>query len=473
MVILQFRNVWILVLVLIISLSFSVLASSLPEPELEISQDIIPSDLSTIVVSDQSGSSISEISSTVIIRPSNQGLSNQNPSAISDTPKERPPGQWLKGNTPGQFFDPISRTSWQYDPILKKFYCQAKGWYLISKFSEDKSEIFGQYYYDPLSVSFIDIATGKLIDPNSMEVQVLPTPSPVLTKTPTPTPIVSPDITQEQCLVSCPDCLNGYCHDCNLNQICDEYELDNTGSATSGQSENPQDLIQPAPGLSPTITPGPTQSSGQSESPQVPIQPKPTVLPTVTETSEPTQEGISENPQVIPQPTQPPQPPSEGGLSESAQTPILAMLSYNQWTNENEEPVLNNPESPTEVTFEVDVGIISIGTYHWNEGAGVVTVGTIGLKDTNGKTYGPWQATGEDKDGAKNAYWMVSPITGPDNDNLQLPKGVYTVIDSDPQTWSHNEKSKNQGFATVRFMKTNSSTTLNQLPEIKLEGLSI
>ena len=70
------------------------------------------------------------------------------------------------------------------------------------------------------------------------------------------------------------------------------------------------------------------------------------------------------------------------------------------WTNENTDAVTNNPTSPTLITFESDVQILSISTYHWNNGQGVATPGTIGLKGSDGTMYGPWQATGEKgKDG--------------------------------------------------------------------------
>jgi hypothetical protein len=38
----------------------------------------------------------------------------------------------------------------------------------------------------------------------------------------------------------------------------------------------------------------------------------------------------------------------------------------------------------------------------------------------------------------QNAYWTVYL-------NVTLPAGTYTVIDSDPATWSHNAESSNRG----------------------------
>jgi hypothetical protein len=69
--------------------------------------------------------------------------------------------------------------------------------------------------------------------------------------------------------------------------------------------------------------------------------------------------------------------------------------------------------------------------------------GSIAIVDTKGKRYGPWQAIGVVR-GAdfSNAYWEVSP-------NIVLPPGQYTVIDSDPTSWSANAQSGGKGFTSV------------------------
>jgi len=102
----------------------------------------------------------------------------------------------------------------------------------------------------------------------------------------------------------------------------------------------------------------------------------------------------------------------------------------------------NNPTSPTVFRLDKSYIITTITTYHWNFAEGA-TPGTISLKDASGKTYGPWNASGRDgQSGVKNAYWDVTP-------NVVLPAGTYTVIDSDPATWSQNFESNGQGFVIV------------------------
>jgi hypothetical protein len=81
-----------------------------------------------------------------------------------------------------------------------------------------------------------------------------------------------------------------------------------------------------------------------------------------------------------------------------------------------------------------------ITTYHWNDAQGAAP-GTIGLKDANGKLYGPWPASGTPgQGGVPNAYWTVNP-------NIVIPAGTYTVIDSDPDTWAQNDETGGAGMA--------------------------
>jgi hypothetical protein len=84
--------------------------------------------------------------------------------------------------------------------------------------------------------------------------------------------------------------------------------------------------------------------------------------------------------------------------------------------------------------------VTRIITYHWNNGHGV-TPGTISLRADDGTTYGPWQAKGEPgSGGVPDAYWVVTP-------NINIPPGAYTVLDSDPSTWSQNEETGGAGMA--------------------------
>ncbi len=106
--------------------------------------------------------------------------------------------------------------------------------------------------------------------------------------------------------------------------------------------------------------------------------------------------------------------------------------------------VSNDPPNPTVFTIAEPRTITKMGTYHWNDASGE-SPGTIGLKDEQGKTYGPWQADGESgQGGVPNAYWIVhlSP-------ELDLPAGTYTIIDSSPSTWSYSYESNDCGLASV------------------------
>lgn len=101
-----------------------------------------------------------------------------------------------------------------------------------------------------------------------------------------------------------------------------------------------------------------------------------------------------------------------------------------------------NPPQLTTFTLYESKTITLIATYHWcDTGA----PGTIGLVDRTGKQYGPWQAVGREGSASKpNSYWEVKP-------NVQLPPGIYTVLDSRPETWSWNDldNSNGRGFAFI------------------------
>lgn len=104
--------------------------------------------------------------------------------------------------------------------------------------------------------------------------------------------------------------------------------------------------------------------------------------------------------------------------------------------------VQNGGTSPT---FEVlsAITITNIQTYHWNDANGHSSTGTISLKADDGTVYGPWATVGaEGQGGVPNAYWVANP-------NVTIPAGHYTVIDSDPSTWSQNADSGGEGFVIV------------------------
>jgi hypothetical protein len=109
----------------------------------------------------------------------------------------------------------------------------------------------------------------------------------------------------------------------------------------------------------------------------------------------------------------------------------------------NIDTVFNNP--PLQPTFAISKRhlITYIWDYHWNDGRGK-TAGTIRLRNDKGQMFGPWQAYGSaGQGGAPNVNWEAIA-------NSEIPPGKYTVIDSDPGTWSWNGKSGRSGFSRVK-----------------------
>lgn len=90
----------------------------------------------------------------------------------------------------------------------------------------------------------------------------------------------------------------------------------------------------------------------------------------------------------------------------------------------NDGGVANGGKSPP-FTLSAATQLHFIMNYHYNNGQGA-PAGTIAIRGSDGKIYGPWQATAVNK-----VYWIVNP-------QIKLPPGTYEVIDSDPATWSQN-----------------------------------
>jgi hypothetical protein len=127
------------------------------------------------------------------------------------------------------------------------------------------------------------------------------------------------------------------------------------------------------------------------------------------------------------QPAQPTLPPAEGEVI------------FNNW---NKSGVDNQSVGPVYFFLSRQTTITRITNYHWNNGSGRMP-GEIGLKDANGRTYGPWRAVGTGgTGGAQNVNWVVVP-------NVTLNPGVYLITDSDPGTWSKNSGSFDCGFSVV------------------------
>lgn len=115
------------------------------------------------------------------------------------------------------------------------------------------------------------------------------------------------------------------------------------------------------------------------------------------------------------------------------------------FSNENIAGVQNNPTNPTVFTINEERLITYIHNYHYFNGGAMP--GTIALEHSDGTIYGPWQTWGiVGQGGVTNAYWVFHPLT-------TIKAGTYTVLDSDPSTWSHNSGSNYCGFTRIRAMK--------------------
>jgi len=102
----------------------------------------------------------------------------------------------------------------------------------------------------------------------------------------------------------------------------------------------------------------------------------------------------------------------------------------------------NDPTSPTSFTIDREWTVTEIKTYHWNYGQGKAP-GMIGLQDRSGSVLGMWPASGLlGSGGVPDAYWTARP-------NLVLKPGKYTILDSDPATWSQNAETAGEGIAWV------------------------
>ena len=100
----------------------------------------------------------------------------------------------------------------------------------------------------------------------------------------------------------------------------------------------------------------------------------------------------------------------------------------------NTEAVDNSPNCSPTLTLSKPHMITYIDTYHWNNGQGTESGGSISMQDGNGKTFGPWQVEAQSASGVANAWWIARP-------NEIIPAGNYIIIDSQPETWSRNGKS--------------------------------
>jgi hypothetical protein len=131
--------------------------------------------------------------------------------------------------------------------------------------------------------------------------------------------------------------------------------------------------------------------------------------------------------------------PTAAATAPAAATPTAAPVKL--FDLGNVYGVTAGAKAPT-FTFDNDATVTEIMDYHYIVGGGP-TPGTIALKRDDGTVFGPWQTVGLDGQGnVKNAYWDAKP-------NAQIPAGTYTVVDSDPGTWSTNEQANGLGFVTI------------------------
>ncbi|HPX60854.1 MAG TPA: hypothetical protein PLN25_03675, partial [Deltaproteobacteria bacterium] len=185
--------------------------------------------------------------------------------------------------------------------------------------------------------------------------------------------------------------------------------------------------------LQPAVT-TPQPAATTSEIP-VATPDQPAAVPTVPAVTQEPQTSIP----APPIPTPAPVPSEQQGLPAIAE-PVI-------FSNGNIAGVQNGPSRTTSFTIQTPHRVTFIYNYHYfNNGR---LPGTIALRHSDGTLYGPWQTEGAlGQGGVKNAYWFVRP-------NADIKAGTYTVVDSDPSTWSHNSGSAGAGFTEIRGLATN------------------
>lgn len=128
------------------------------------------------------------------------------------------------------------------------------------------------------------------------------------------------------------------------------------------------------------------------------------------------------------------QPPGKGSSVSSQANPPTRTPTETRtlFSNGNDSAVANGGQ-PAIIEVASPVRLTEMIHYHWNDGRGA-PAGTVKLRHSDGTVYGPWQASLRN-----GVYWEVQ---GP----ISLPAGRYTVIDSDPATWSQNAGSGGRGI---------------------------
>lgn len=110
--------------------------------------------------------------------------------------------------------------------------------------------------------------------------------------------------------------------------------------------------------------------------------------------------------------------------------------------NGNVYLVYNKPSKPTSFSIEAPLLLTSVRDYHWNNGKGQ-DPGNITLVHQDGTVYGPFRSRGvTGQANAPNVYWEC-------NVDVLLKPGLYMVLDSDSDTWSHNPQSGSAGITQI------------------------
>ncbi|MDM7935457.1 MAG: hypothetical protein QUS08_08740, partial [Methanothrix sp.] len=156
------------------------------------------------------------------------------------------------------------------------------------------------------------------------------------------------------------------------------------------------------------------------------------------------QEWLDSKPDVVaPQELEVTTDQEEAGLGDATPSVIPDGQASPILDNWNIGAVDNGPSCSPTFTISVPHRITYVDTYHWNYGQGTVAGGYISLEKEDGTVYGPWVVQGEPgMNGVPNAWWKCRP-------DAVIPAGTYTVVDSDPSTWSHNYESGGCGFSRV------------------------
>ena len=132
-------------------------------------------------------------------------------------------------------------------------------------------------------------------------------------------------------------------------------------------------------------------------------------------------------------------------VTSSPEIEVIVGKEIEIFNNRNTGTVENNPTNPTRFTIDNPYYITRVNNYHWNYEQGKDPTGKhLKLRDEKGQDFAQceFSATSSAAGKTPNVNWICSP-------NVILPAGTYTVIDPDPQTWSHNRESGNAGFSLI------------------------